>query len=236
MQPMAVGQKATDIARMIGLRVQPHTKLLIAPIRGVGREHPLSVEKLFPVLAVYRAKSVDEALKVSHFGLCLMAATEPALRRLISLPPVSKALEDGRLILWDRKSFTSENCIACGAVSGHPRLVHIGVAAQPTFFDGQLRQAYKEYASKCFAGRDELLGIYRRLQPLLAKAKRTPKALADHLALDIGKTAFALKVFAELELIEMDKGDRILTLNAGGPRRELRASACFRSFEELIDG
>ncbi|HWY59679.1 MAG TPA: bifunctional acetaldehyde-CoA/alcohol dehydrogenase [Terriglobales bacterium] len=64
MQPMAVGQKATDIARMIGLAVKPETKLLIAPIQGVGREHPLSVEKLFPVLAVYRAKSVDEALKV----------------------------------------------------------------------------------------------------------------------------------------------------------------------------
>jgi hypothetical protein len=44
--------------------VKPNTKLLIAPIQGVGREHPLSVEKLFPVLAVYRAKSVDEALKV----------------------------------------------------------------------------------------------------------------------------------------------------------------------------
>jgi len=64
MQPMAVGQKATDIARFIGLSVKPNTKLLIAPIQGVGREHPLSVEKLFPVLAVYRAKSVDEALKV----------------------------------------------------------------------------------------------------------------------------------------------------------------------------
>src|SRR5271167_1810999 len=64
MQPMAVGQKATAIARMIGLSVKPNTKLLIAPIHGVGREHPLSVEKLFPVLAVYRAKSVDEALKV----------------------------------------------------------------------------------------------------------------------------------------------------------------------------
>jgi acetaldehyde dehydrogenase/alcohol dehydrogenase len=61
---MAVGQKATDIARMIGLSVKPGTKLLIAPIQGVGREYPLSVEKLFPVLAVYRAKSVDEALKV----------------------------------------------------------------------------------------------------------------------------------------------------------------------------
>jgi len=64
MQPMAVGQKASDIARFIGLTVKPNTKLLIAPIRGVGREYPLSVEKLFPVLAVYRAKSVAEALKV----------------------------------------------------------------------------------------------------------------------------------------------------------------------------
>ena len=64
MQPMAVGQKATDIARFAGLSVRPDTKLLIAPIQGVGREHPLSVEKLFPVLSVYRAKSVDEALKV----------------------------------------------------------------------------------------------------------------------------------------------------------------------------
>src|SRR5260370_748219 len=64
MQPMAVGQNAVDIARVCGLRVKPDTKLLIAPIQGVGREHPLSVEKLFPVLAVYRAKSVDEALRV----------------------------------------------------------------------------------------------------------------------------------------------------------------------------
>ena len=64
MRPVAVGQKATDIARVIGLAVAPNTKLLIAPIHGVGREHPLSAEKLFPVLAVYRAKSVDEALRV----------------------------------------------------------------------------------------------------------------------------------------------------------------------------
>jgi len=64
MQPMAVGQKATDIARFAGLSVSPNTKLLIAPIQGVGRGHPLSVEKLFPVLSVYRAKSIDEALKV----------------------------------------------------------------------------------------------------------------------------------------------------------------------------
>jgi acetaldehyde dehydrogenase / alcohol dehydrogenase len=72
MQPMAVGQKATEIARSVGLKVKPNTKLLIAPIRGVGREHPLSVEKLFPLLSVCRAKSVDEALQlcidVNHAG------------------------------------------------------------------------------------------------------------------------------------------------------------------------
>ena len=72
MQPMAVGQKASRIARFGGIAVKPKTKLLIAPIQGVGREYPLSVEKLFPVLAVYRAKSVDQALKVcvdvNHFG------------------------------------------------------------------------------------------------------------------------------------------------------------------------
>ncbi len=64
MQPMAVGQKATDIARFAGLSVKSDTKLLIAQIHGVGREHPLSVEKLFPLLSVYRAKSAGEAFRV----------------------------------------------------------------------------------------------------------------------------------------------------------------------------
>ena len=64
MQPMAVGQKAGRIAKFVGIPVKPKTKLLIAAVQGVGREYPLSAEKLFPVLAVYRAKSTDEALKV----------------------------------------------------------------------------------------------------------------------------------------------------------------------------
>ncbi len=72
LQPLAVGQRAADIARVVGLTVKPDTKLLITPIQGVGREHPLSVEKLCPVLAVYRAKSAEEALRmcvdVNHAG------------------------------------------------------------------------------------------------------------------------------------------------------------------------
>jgi single-stranded-DNA-specific exonuclease len=181
------------------------------------------------------AQLVSEALGVSHFGLCLVAATEPAIKRLVALTPVRAALEDGCLMLWDRKSFTTENCIACGAVSGHPRVIHIGVTAPPAFFDRQLWAAYRDAASRCFLGRDALLAIYRRLQPLLAKNRRTPQHIAAQLSLDAGQAAFALRVFAELELIDTDKDDRILSIG-GGPRRDLRESAVYRSFEELIDG
>ena len=182
------------------------------------------------------ASLLGEALSVSRFGLCLVAATEPALRRLLSMAPVRQALEKGQLVLWDRKSFTSENCIACGAVPGHTRIIQIGVAAPPAFYDRKLREDYKSDARKCFAGRDELLGIYRRMQPILAKKPRSVSALAENLGLGAGKAAFAFRVFAELELIETDKSDRILAIGSGGPRRNLSDSACYRSFEGLIDG
>ena len=102
MRPIAVGQKATDIARVIGLKVAPETKLLIAPIQGVGPEHPLSVEKLFPVLAVYRAKSVDEALRVcvdvNHAGglghtAVIFSANDEIVRRF------GNAVNAGRIIV-----------------------------------------------------------------------------------------------------------------------------------------
>ena len=101
MRPMAIGQKATDIARASGLRVKPDTKLLIAPIEGVGREHPLSVEKLFPVLSVYRAKSVDEALRVcvdvNHAGglghtAVVFSRNDEIIRKF------SEAINAGRII------------------------------------------------------------------------------------------------------------------------------------------
>ncbi len=102
MQPLAVGQKAADIARFAGLSVRAGTKLLIAPIQGVGREHPLSVEKLFPVLAVYRAKSVDEALKVcidvNHAGglghtAVIFSRDEEVIRRF------SEVINAGRILV-----------------------------------------------------------------------------------------------------------------------------------------
>ncbi len=51
--PALVGKPASTIAEKAGLRVPDKTKVLIAPLKGVGRDFPLSIEKLCPVLSWY---------------------------------------------------------------------------------------------------------------------------------------------------------------------------------------
>lgn len=51
--PKLLGRPATRIAEACSIRVAQGTRLLVAPLSGVGRDHPLSAEKLSPVLAYY---------------------------------------------------------------------------------------------------------------------------------------------------------------------------------------
>jgi acetaldehyde dehydrogenase (acetylating) len=51
--PALVGKSATIIADACGISVPAGTRVLLAPLDGVGRDHPLSIEKLCPVLAFY---------------------------------------------------------------------------------------------------------------------------------------------------------------------------------------
>ena len=51
--PALVGKTALEIARRTGIDVPADTRVLVAPLDGVGREHPLSLEKLCPVLSFY---------------------------------------------------------------------------------------------------------------------------------------------------------------------------------------
>jgi acetaldehyde dehydrogenase (acetylating) len=51
--PALVGKSAVVIAQKCGLSVPSETRLLIAPLEGVGRDYPLSIEKLCPVLSYY---------------------------------------------------------------------------------------------------------------------------------------------------------------------------------------
>ena len=51
--PAVVGRPATLIAEKAGIKVPAATRVLIAPLAGVGRDYPLSIEKLSPVLSWY---------------------------------------------------------------------------------------------------------------------------------------------------------------------------------------
>src|SRR5262245_12512354 len=51
--PALVGRPAEAIAKAAGIAVPPGTRVLIAELKGVGRDYPLSIEKLAPVLSFY---------------------------------------------------------------------------------------------------------------------------------------------------------------------------------------
>jgi acetaldehyde dehydrogenase (acetylating) len=58
--PALVGKAATVIAEKCGITVPADTRLLLAPLEGVGRDYPLSIEKLCPVLSFYVVKDWRE--------------------------------------------------------------------------------------------------------------------------------------------------------------------------------
>jgi acetaldehyde dehydrogenase (acetylating) len=51
--PALVGKPATFVAQQAGITVTQDTRVLIAELGGVGRDYPLSIEKLCPVLSFY---------------------------------------------------------------------------------------------------------------------------------------------------------------------------------------
>ena len=58
--PAFVGKPATFIAEKLGITVPAGTRALIAELAGVGRDFPLSIEKLCPVLSYYVVKDWRE--------------------------------------------------------------------------------------------------------------------------------------------------------------------------------
>ncbi|MEQ1870608.1 MAG: aldehyde dehydrogenase family protein, partial [Vicinamibacterales bacterium] len=59
--PALVGKSAVYIAEKCGITVPAETRVLLAPLDGVGRDFPLSIEKLCPVLSFYIVRDWREA-------------------------------------------------------------------------------------------------------------------------------------------------------------------------------
>ncbi|MBI3694075.1 MAG: aldehyde dehydrogenase family protein, partial [Acidobacteria bacterium] len=70
--PHCVGQAPTKIAGMAGFSVPGDTSILVVRLEGMGKEHPLSAEKLSPVLSLYTVKDFEAGMKLCdsllHFG------------------------------------------------------------------------------------------------------------------------------------------------------------------------
>ena len=70
--PKYVGKSARRVAELAGFAVPESTRVLVAELNGVGREYPLSAEKLSPVLALYfardRATAFDLCYSLLRFG------------------------------------------------------------------------------------------------------------------------------------------------------------------------
>jgi acetaldehyde dehydrogenase (acetylating) len=70
--PALVGKSATFIAGKAGISAPPETTVLIAPLTGVGRDYPLSIEKLCPVLSWYVVKDwregCERCIQILRYG------------------------------------------------------------------------------------------------------------------------------------------------------------------------
>jgi acetaldehyde dehydrogenase (acetylating) len=72
LNPKIVGKPATTLAQWAGIDAPANTRCLIADVGGVGRDYPLSIEKLSPILAYYRVNGLEEGSRlcdeILHYG------------------------------------------------------------------------------------------------------------------------------------------------------------------------
>ena len=70
--PALVGKSARHIADTVGIKAPEGTLVLIAPLAGVGRDYPLSIEKLAPILSWYVVKDwregCERCIQILRYG------------------------------------------------------------------------------------------------------------------------------------------------------------------------
>ena len=100
--PDIVGQPPYIIAEMAGIKIPKETKVLCAEIAGVGEEHPLSKEKLSPVLAVIKAKDANDGINLAEKMVILGGMGHSSVIHSSDqavIDKFSKTLPTGRIIV-----------------------------------------------------------------------------------------------------------------------------------------
>lgn len=104
MNPAIVGQYPFVIARMAGFEVPRSTTVLLVEETGVGPAHPLSIEKLAPLLTVYTAdgwrEGCNRCVEVLEFGglghtLGIHATDESVVWKFAEEKPTHRIIVNG---------------------------------------------------------------------------------------------------------------------------------------------
>ena len=136
--PDCVGQAPGKIAEMAGFSVPPETRTLVVELKGVGKEHPLSAEKLSPVLAVYFVRDFPEALdactRILNFGgrghTCgIYSKNEERIREFAFRMPAFRVLVNTPAPHGSTGITTNllpSMTLGCGAIAGNSTSDNIG--------------------------------------------------------------------------------------------------------------
>ena len=129
--PDCVGQAAPKIANMAGFEVPADTLILAVEVGGIGSEHPLSMEKLSPVLSLYFvgdfAAALDACEAVLRFGglghTCGIHATDDArIREYARRMPAFRVVANTSTPAGSTGVTTNvfpAMTLGCGAVAGN---------------------------------------------------------------------------------------------------------------------
>lgn len=129
--PEIVGRPAPVIAAKAGIQVPPDTRVLVAPLAGVGRDHPLSIEKLSPVLAFYVVKDWHEGcercLQLLRYGgtghtLGIHSRDDAVIREFALRKPVFRIVANTQTSMGATGYTTGlapSMSLGCGAYAGN---------------------------------------------------------------------------------------------------------------------
>ena len=129
--PEIVGKPATYIAEKAGVKVPPDTRALIAPLAGVGRDFPLSIEKLSPVLAFYVVKDWHEGcervLQLLRYGgtghtMAIHSKDDAVIREFALKKPVFRIVANSQSSMGATGYTTGlapSMSLGCGAYAGN---------------------------------------------------------------------------------------------------------------------
>lgn len=129
--PQIVGKPAPFIAERAGLTVPSSTRVLVAPLRGVGRDFPLSIEKLSPILAFYVVKDWREGtarcVELLRFGGTghtsgIYCRDEAVIREFAKAMPASRVVANTQTSMGATGYTTNlppAMSLGCGAYAGN---------------------------------------------------------------------------------------------------------------------